>query len=192
MTKKITMKKQEISVSIFSVMGIISLVAIIPLSRNYIQLFDSLERMSIEVTQIEIKERPSLEVQIHILIDYPGRYRGLTVRSISYKVYFKWVEHEVYVPTGPGEGVKKIMTNWWLLNSDTVDYRLTLEPTTQIPFTISIHILELCPNRQRNFYGFLELNRNKNVTWRIIVGPLFESPLGSFTPIFEKMFVSKL
>ena len=173
--------------------GIISLMVIIPLGWNYIQLFDSLARMSIEVTQIEIKEEPSLEVQIHTLIDFPGRYRGLTIRSISYKVYFKWVEHEVYVPTGPGEGgVKKITTNWWLLNSDTFNYRLTLEPTSQIPFIISIHIWELCLDRQRDFYGFLELNRNNNVTWRIIIGPLFESPLGSFTPIFEKVFVSKL
>jgi len=184
--------------AIFFALTIASIALLVPTVLNYLEFYNAITKFDLRATEVKLDksliERLEIIVAFNLTVSNPTGFSGLTVHSISSKLYYENGVHTV--PSAPYElrsprlvQAKYFGTTWWeLKNSQSLSSK-RLEPYQNATIPITIHISTNVENiadsiNAINFVSFVE-SYEGNINFRLESAVHLSTFLGGYTVPFD-------
>jgi hypothetical protein len=196
--------KSNAFTAMFFVLAIVSAVLTMPLILNYIEFYKAITKFDLSVAEVKLDkslfERLEVIITFNLTASNPTGFNGLTLHSISSKLYYE-NEHGVHTFFSspydlPSKFVqaKYLGTTWWELKNSQTPCSKHLEPhqnvTIPITFYVTPHLQHLasCGTYARfnalDFIMFLDTHEG-NINWRLQGVVYLSTFLGAHSVPFE-------
>jgi hypothetical protein len=195
--------KSDAFTAMFFVLAIASAVLTMPLILNYIEFYKAITKFDLSVAEVKLDkslfERLEVIITFNLTASNPTGFSGLTIQSISSKLYYENGVHTV--PSAPYElrsprlvQAKYFETTWWELKNSQTPCSKRLEPyqnaTIPITFHVTPHLQHLasCGTVAQvnalDFIMFLDTHKG-NINWRLQGVVYLSTFLGAHSVPFE-------
>ena len=195
--------KSDAFTAMFFVLAIASAVLTMPLILNYIEFYKAIAKFDLSIAEVKLDksflERLEVIITFNLTVSNPTGFSGLTVQSISSKLYYENGMHTV--PSAPYElrsprlvQAKYFETTLWKLKNSQTPCSKRLGPhqnvTIPITFYVTPHLQHLasCGTGARfdalDFIMFLDTHKG-NINWRLQGVVYLSTFLGAHSIPFE-------
>jgi hypothetical protein len=180
--------------AIFFALTIASIALLVPTVLNYLEFYNAITKFDLRATEAKLDksliERLEIIVAFNLTVSNPTGFSGLTVQSISSKLYYEDGEHLIPVHGARGHGITgSYKTTWWELENSQTPCSKRLEPHQNVTIPITIHISTNVENiadsiNAINFMSFIE-SYEGNINFRLESAVQLSTFLGGYTVPFD-------
>ena len=185
--------KSDALTAIFFALTIASIALLVPTVVNYLEFYNAIAKFDLSVAEVKLDksffERLEVIITFNLTASNPTGFSGLTIQSISSKLYYEDGEHLILI-YGSRHGIKgSYKTTWWELKNSQTPCSKRLEPYQNVTIPITIHISTNVENiadstNAINFISFIE-SYGGNINFRLESAVQLSTFLGGYTIPFN-------
>jgi len=185
--------KSDALTAIFFALTIASIALLVPTVVNYLEFYNAIAKFDLSVAEVKLDksffERLEVIITFNLTASNPTGFSGLTIQSISSKLYYEDGEHLILV-YGSKHGITgSYKTTWWELKTSQTPCSKRLEPHQNATIPITIHISTNVENiadsvNAINFISFIE-SYGGNINFRLESAVQLSTFLGGYTIPFD-------
>jgi hypothetical protein len=185
--------KSDAVTAIFFALTIASIALLVPTVVNYLEFYSAITKFDLRATEIKLDklliERLEVIIAFNLTASNPTGFSGLTIQSISSKLYYEDGEHLIPI-YGSRHGIKGYYTTtWWELKNSQTPCSKHLEPHQNVTIPITIYINTNVENiadsiNAINFISFIE-SYGGNINFTLESAVQLSTFLGGYTIPFN-------